>query len=174
MNETAVFGGGCFWCTEALFQRLRGVLSVESGYAGGTTPHPTYPEVCSGKTGHAEVIRIHFHPQEISYADLLRVHFQTHDPTTLNRQGADYGTQYRSIILTCDDRQEETARNIKEEMQALFPRPLVTEIRPLETFYKAEEDHQNYYALHTEQAYCQAVIPPKFRKLEKFFQDRLK
>ena len=171
--EKATFGGGCFWCTEAIFQKLKGVEKVESGYSGGTTVNPTYTEVCSGMTGHAEVVQISFNPQEITYADMLRIHLSTHDPTTLNYQGADHGTQYRSIILTHSEEQEKTAEMIIEEMTPSFTDEIVTEITSFETFYRAEEEHQNYYKDNPDQGYCAAVINPKLAKFKKLFSNYL-
>lgn len=172
--ETATFGGGCFWCTEAVFQQLKGVQKVTSGYSGGKRPDPTYEQVCSGATGHAEVVQITFDPNEISYADLLRIHLSTHDPTTLNRQGADHGTQYRSIILTHNSDQEATAQQILAEMQPDFQDEIVTQIEPLDVFYPAEEYHQNYFNNNPAQPYCAAVINPKLQKFRKLFSKKLK
>ncbi|HEU6448661.1 MAG TPA: peptide-methionine (S)-S-oxide reductase MsrA [Verrucomicrobiae bacterium] len=166
-TEIAVFGGGCFWCMEAVFERLPGVKSVTSGYAGGHTENPTYKQVCSGETGHAEVTRIEFDPAKISYAQLLEVFWQAHDPTTLNRQGADEGTQYRSIILYCNDQQKAEAEKSKAEAQKNFHHPIVTEIVPLKKFYPAEDYHQQYYDENSQAPYCQVVIAPKLHKLEK-------
>jgi len=174
--ERAVFGGGCFWCVEAIFSRLRGVESVVSGYAGGLTVDPTYGEVSSGKTGHAEVTEIHFDPTVIPYEILLKVFFAMHDPTTPNRQGADIGTQYRSIIFTITEAQRETAERVLTSIESehIFDRPIVTEIRPLDVFYQAEVSHQEYYQRHPEQAYCQVVIAPKLTRLRASFQELLK
>jgi peptide-methionine (S)-S-oxide reductase len=163
--ETATFGGGCFWCGEAVFQRIPGVKSVVSGFAGGTTPHPSYEQVCTGKTGHAEVIQIKFDPAVISYEKILEVFFEEHDPTTLNRQGADVGTQYRSIILYTGDEQKKIAEQARREAAKQRRQPIVTEIVPLTTFYPAEDYHQNYYNLNKTEGYCQFVIRPKLRKL---------
>ncbi len=173
-TEIAVFGGGCFWCTEAIYQELEGVLEVWPGYAGGTTPNPTYEAVCSGKTGHAEAIKIEFDPEKISYKTLLTVFFGTHDPTTLNRQGNDTGTQYRSIILTTSPEQKTAAEAFIKEAQADLQDPIVTEIKPLETFYEAEDYHKNYYARNVLQPYCQFVINPKLAKLKEKFRELLK
>jgi len=164
--ETATLGGGCFWCTEALFQMLPGVKSVASGYAGGTTESPTYKEVCTGRTGHAEVIQIEFDPAVVSYDKILQTFWDAHDPTTLNRQGADHGTQYRSIILYNSDTQKRAAEKSKAEAQKHFDRPIVTEIVPLKHFYKAEGYHQDYYRSNPDQPYCRAVILPKVEKFE--------
>lgn len=175
MNQkTAVFGGGCFWCTEAIYRELKGVLNVQSGYAGGTTPNPTYEQVCTGKTGHAEVIQIDYDEDTISFETLLIVFFGTHDPTTLNRQGADTGTQYRSIILTNSDEQSERAQNFIQKAQADIDAPIVTEVKPLQKFYPAEEDHQNFYANNILQPYCQFVINPKLSKLREKFSALLR
>lgn len=173
-TEIAVFGGGCFWCTEAIYQELEGVVEVWPGYAGGTTPNPTYEAVCSGRTGHAEAIKIEFDPIKISYQKLLAVFFGTHDPTTLNRQGNDVGTQYRSIILTTSPGQKVAAEAYIKEAQKDVGDPIVTEIKPLETFYEAEDYHKNYYARNVLQPYCQFVINPKLSKLKEKFRELLK
>src|SRR5271167_4892189 len=165
-TEIADLGGGCFWCMEAVFDRLPGVISVTSGYAGGTTENPTYREVCSETTGHAEVTEIAFDPAKISYEMLLEVFWQAHDPTTLNRQGADEGTSYRSIILYRDKKQELLAEKSKLAAQENFKHPIVTEIVPLKKFYKAEDYHQEYYDNNSNAPYCQVVIAPKLEKLE--------
>ncbi len=169
-NEIAVFGNGCFWCTEAIFARLKGVSSVQSGYAGGHTKNPSYYDVSEGDTGHAEVLQITFNPKEITYNQLLDVFFHTHNPTTLNRQGADVGTQYRSIILYNSEKQKKEAEGMKEKLQPEYDNSIVTEIVPLETFYEAEPYHQDYYQKNSFQPYCQLVIAPKVSK----FQDRYK
>src|SRR5450755_4003115 len=166
-TETADLGGGCFWCMEAVFERLPGVISVTSGFAGGTTENPTYQEVCTETTGHAEVTEIEFDPAKISYQKLLEVFWQAHDPTTLNRQGADEGTSYRSIILYRDEKQKLLAEKSKLEAQKDHRNPIVTEIVPLKKFYKAEDYHQQYYDNHSDAGYCQVVIAPKLEKLEK-------
>ena len=166
-TDTAVFGGGCFWCLDAQFKLVDGVKSVLSGYAGGTTPNPTYEQVCSETTGHAEVIKVEFDPTKISYEDLLKKFFHAHDPTTLNRQGPDVGTSYRSIILYRDENQESIAKKVKAEAQKEWPDPIVTEITPLKAFYKAEDYHQDYFAKNPTQGYCRLVIAPKVRKFEK-------
>jgi peptide-methionine (S)-S-oxide reductase len=166
-TEIADLGGGCFWCMEAVYDRLPGVVSVTSGFAGGTTENPTYEEVCSETTGHAEVVEIVFDPAKISYAKLLEVFWQAHDPTTLNRQGADEGTSYRSIILYRDEKQKLIAEKSKLEAQKTYSRPIVTEVAPLKKFYKAEGYHQQYYDNNSSQGYCQVVIAPKLKKLEK-------
>jgi peptide-methionine (S)-S-oxide reductase len=165
-TEIADLGGGCFWCMEAVFERLPGVVSVTSGFAGGTTQNPTYREVCSETTGHAEVVEIAFDPAKITYAKLLDVFWQAHDPTTLNRQGADEGTSYRSIILYRDEKQKLIAEKSKLEAQKEFSSPIVTEIVPLKKFYKAEGYHQQYFDNNSSQGYCQVVIAPKLKKLE--------
>jgi peptide methionine sulfoxide reductase msrA/msrB len=172
--ETATFGGGCFWCTEAVFLRLKGVQKVESGYSGGHIDNPTYREICSGLTGHAEVIKITFDPNTISYEELLLVFMTTHDPTTLNQQGADRGTQYRSSIMYHDDLQLKTATALINELQSHYNNAIVTEIVPATVFFKAEDYHQNYYNLHQGEGYCQAVIRPKLVKLEKLYVEKLK
>jgi len=166
-TELATLGGGCFWCTEAVFQRLPGVKSVVSGYAGGTKENPTYEEVCTGTTGHAEVIQIEFDPQKISYEKLIGYFWDAHDPTTLNRQGADTGTQYRSIILFSSPAQKEAAERSKAEAQNRFHSPIVTQIVPLKKFYTAERYHQDYYHNNSDKGYSRAVIQPKVEKIEK-------
>jgi peptide-methionine (S)-S-oxide reductase len=165
-TEIADLGGGCFWCMEAVFERLPGVVSVKSGFAGGTTENPSYHDVCTETTGHAEVTQIEFDPAKISYAKLLEVFWQAHDPTTLNRQGADEGTSYRSIILYRDEKQKLIAEKSKLEAQANFRNPIVTEIVPLKKFYLAEDYHQEYFDNNSGQAYCQVVIAPKLHRLE--------
>ena len=166
-TEIATLGGGCFWCTEAVFQMLPGVKSVTSGYAGGTKENPTYQEVCVGDTGHAEVIQIEYDPKVISYEKLLETFWEAHDPTTLNRQGADTGTQYRSIILCSSEAQKAAAERSKAEAQKHLSKPLVTEIVLLKKFYKGEDYHQGYYRSNPDQPYCRAVIRPKVEKFEK-------
>ena len=165
--EIADLGGGCFWCMEAVFERLPGVISVTSGFAGGSTPNPTYEQVCTETTGHAEVTQIEFDPAKISYAKLLDVFWQAHDPTTLNRQGADMGTSYRSIILYRNEAQKLMAEKSKADAQKNFKHPIVTQIVPLTTFYKAENYHQQYFDNNSSAPYCQMVIVPKLNKLEK-------
>ncbi len=171
----ATLGGGCFWCVEAILKRLKGVEGFEPGYAGGPDKEPTYKEVCSGTTGHAEVVRVRFDPDVLSYADLLRVFFHTHDPTTLNRQGADIGTQYRSVIYGHDETQLATAEEIKQEVDASggLGDPVVTEIAPLTTYFVAENYHHDYFDQNRNQPYCRAVIDPKVQKLMKNFGDKL-
>jgi len=173
-KETAVFGGGCFWCTEAVFKELKGVLVVESGYAGGETDAPTYGKVSTGKTGHAEVIKIDFDPSVISYRDLLTVFFATHDPTTPNRQGADVGSQYRSIILYSSPEEKQEAEDFIKELADPKSAPLVTEVRPLGKFFPAEEYHRDYYENHKREPYCEVVISPKIEKLKERFAELLK
>ena len=175
-SAVAVFGGGCFWCTEAVFDELRGVKSVVSGYAGGSTKNPTYEEVCGGGTGHAEVIKIDFDPTEIAFKDLLTVFFATHDPTTLNRQGNDVGTQYRSAIFYANEEQKREAEAFIRELNdsKVFGNPVVTTLEPLGEFYEAEDYHQKYYANNPYQPYCQYMIPPKLNKLHKQFSALLK
>ncbi len=163
--ETATFGGGCFWCVEAVFETVEGVLDVVSGYAGGKRRNPTYEEVCAGTTGHAEVVRITFDPGVVSYERLLEVFWEAHDPTTSNRQGADVGTQYRSIILTSDDGQRATAERSRAAAAQRIGRPVVTEIVPLTAFHPAEEEHQDYFRRNPQAGYCVYVIAPKLKKL---------
>lgn len=172
----ATFGGGCFWCLEAVFEQVRGVEKVVSGYTGGNTPQPNYKEVCGGRTGHAEVVQLTYDPAVVSYRDLLQVFFSIHDPTTLNRQGADVGTQYRSAIFYHDAEQERTAREMIEELNkaGLFGKPIVTEIVPLTTFYAAEDYHQGYFRTNPGQGYCVAVVAPKVAKFRKQHLERLK
>ncbi len=175
-TEIATFGGGCFWCTEAIFKSLKGVKTVESGYSGGQTKNPTYKEVCTGETGHAEVIQITFNPEVISFRELLEVFWETHDPTTLNRQGADIGTQYRSAIFYHTPEQKETAEKYKAELnnKNVFGKPVATQITAFDKFYKAENYHQNYFDNNRTQGYCQFVIVPKIEKFRKIFKDKLK
>jgi peptide-methionine (S)-S-oxide reductase len=165
-TATAVFGGGCFWCMEAVFQNLPGITKITSGFAGGTTANPTYDQVCTGRTGHAEVLQISYDPTKVTYNQLLDLFWRAHDPTTLNRQGADSGTQYRSIILTATPEQDAEAEASKKKAAAQFPDPIVTEIKPLTAFYPAENYHQNYYNENKDKnPYCQIVIAPKLKKL---------
>ncbi|MFO7585865.1 MAG: peptide-methionine (S)-S-oxide reductase MsrA [Anaerolineales bacterium] len=175
-TQTTTLAGGCFWCLEAVFDDLQGVLSVESGYSGGQTPNPTYQDVCNGTTGHAEVVRIKFDPALLPFNDLLRVFFSIHDPTSLNRQGADVGTQYRSAIYYHDESQKQAAEEIIAELQAaqLWPNPIVTEVSPLTNYYPAEDYHQEYFANNPNQPYCAAVVAPKVAKFRKQFLERLK
>jgi len=174
--EIATFGGGCFWCTEAIYERVKGVHTVVSGYAGGTVKNPTYKEVCEGTTGHAEVIQIGYDPKVVSYDELLEIFFKTHDPTTLNRQGADVGTQYRSVIFYQNEEQKKKAEFYKNELNksGAWDNPIVTEISPLTNFYPAEDYHQDYYENNPNQGYCSFVIGPKVEKFEKVFKNRLK
>ena len=174
--ETAIFAGGCFWCTEAFFTDLKGVDKVVSGYIGGTTKNPTYKEVCSGTTGHAEAIKIMYNPDEIAYEDLLEIFFATHDPTTLNRQGADIGTQYRSEVFYTTSEQKTKAENFIKllEDQKILDKKIVTKVSEATEFYPAEDYHQDYYALNPNQPYCKAVIEPKLSKLKKNYKSKLK
>jgi peptide-methionine (S)-S-oxide reductase len=174
--DTATFGAGCFWCVEAVFQNLKGVQSIISGYSGGSVPNPTYKQVCDGTTGHAEACQIMYDPKEISYTELLEVFWKTHDPTTLNQQGNDVGTQYRSAIFYHNEEQRKLAEHYKKELDAsgAFDAPIVTEIVPYKNFYKAEAYHQNYYNDNTMQPYCMFVIRPKVEKFKKVFKDKLK
>ncbi len=170
----ATLGGGCFWCTEAVLQEVRGIQKVVSGYTGGNAPgRPTYREVCSGLTGHAEVVQVTFDPDTISYRDLLLIFMTTHDPTTLNRQGADVGTQYRSVIYYHDEEQKRIAEEVIDELADSFNAPIVTEVSPIGTFYEAEDYHQNYYRNNPGQGYCSYVITPKISKLRKLHADKL-
>lgn len=174
--EVATFGGGCFWCTEAMFHELDGVIKVESGYAGGNVPNPTYKQVCTGTTGHAEVIQITFDPEKISFDEILLVHFTTHDPTTLNRQGNDAGTQYRSVVFYHDETQKISAQKaVKEVAPAIWNnKPITTEVVAFDTFYKAEDYHQDYLENNPNQPYCVYVVNPKVEKFRKLFKDKLK
>jgi peptide-methionine (S)-S-oxide reductase len=174
--QTATLAGGCFWCLEAVYDEIKGVHSVESGYTGGHMDNPTYREVCNGNTGHAEVVQVHFDPGIVSYRDLLNVFFAIHDPTTLNRQGADIGTQYRSAIFYHDDEQKKVAEELIRDLnsQKIWDRPIVTEVAKLDKFYMAEDYHQEYFARNPYQPYCQAVVAPKVSKFRKHFLDMLK
>ncbi len=174
--DTATFGGGCFWCVEAVYQQLNGVISVASGYAGGQRANPTYEQVCSGASGHAEVIQIVYDTTKISFDELLQVFWTVHDPTTLNRQGADVGTQYRSVVFYHSEHQKETTQSYIEKLnkEHAFANPVVTEVSPITTFYKAEDYHQNYYNDNQNQPYCSFVIQPKMEKFKKVFGDKLK
>lgn len=172
--QITTIGGGCFWCTEAIFLEVKGIEKVVSGYSGGNAPgKPTYREVCSGLTGHAEVIQITFDADVISFVDILVIFMTTHDPTQLNRQGADVGTQYRSVIYYCNDEQKKTAEKVVKQMSSYFDKKIVTEISPLDIFYEAEDYHQDYYRNNTEQGYCSFVITPKIMKLRKLHADKL-
>jgi len=174
--EVATLAGGCFWCTEAMFDQLKGIIEVESGYSGGKIANPSYEDVCTGETGHAESIQITFDPTVVSYADLLRIFLTTHDPTTLNRQGADVGTQYRSAIFYHNPEQQRIAREVIKEFEQskIWKKPIVTEVLPYKKFYKAEDYHQEYYAKNSRQPYCRVVIEPKIAKLREHYRDRLK
>jgi len=175
-TEIATLGGGCFWCLEAVYEQLNGVLSVESGYAGGHVSNPSYYDVCEGTTGHAEVVQITFDPSKVAFRELLEVFFVIHDPTTLNRQGADVGTQYRSVIFYHSPEQREIARQVIAELEGnkVWDDPIVTEVTPFEAFYKAEDYHQGYYRNNPLQGYCRVVIAPKVAKFRKLFVDKLK
>ncbi|MCF8328204.1 MAG: peptide-methionine (S)-S-oxide reductase MsrA [Bacteroidales bacterium] len=174
--EKATFGAGCFWCVETIFKHVKGVDSVTSGYSGGDIKNPSYQQVASGQTNHAEAIQIHFDPQVISYQELLEIFYKTHDPTQLNRQGADVGPQYRSVIFYHDDKQKETATTIKNKLDkaGIWDKPIVTAIEPYKNFYPAEDYHQDYYAKNKNQGYCQIVITPKLEKFKEVFSDKMK
>jgi peptide-methionine (S)-S-oxide reductase len=174
--QTATLAGGCFWCLEAVYDEIKGVHSVESGYAGGSMDNPTYRAVCNGDTGHAEVVQVHFDPNVVSYRDLLNVFFAIHDPTTMNRQGADVGTQYRSAIFYHDDEQKKVAEELIKDLNAqqIWDRPIVTEVTKLDKFYMAEDYHQEYFARNPYQPYCMAVVAPKVSKFRKHFLEMLK
>jgi peptide-methionine (S)-S-oxide reductase len=175
-REVATLGGGCFWCTEAIFDQLKGVEKVESGYSGGKVPNPSYEDVCTGSTGHAESIQITFNPKQISFKDILQIFFTTHDPTTLNRQGADVGTQYRSAIFYHNPEQEAVAKEVIKETSTakIWKKPIVTEVAPFKAFYKAEDYHQEYFKNNSRQPYCQVVIAPKIVKLREHYREKLK
>lgn len=173
-RATATIGGGCFWCLEAIFSDLQGVLKVIPGYSGGHVPNPTYQQVCNTDTGHAEVVKIEYDPKVISYEELLEIFFSTHDPTTLNRQGADEGIQYRSVIFYHNENQQDLAVQVMNRMAKLWKDPIVTEISPLGEFYEAEQYHRNYFRLNPQQAYCQMVITPKVAKFRSQFTDKLR
>ena len=173
-TESAILGGGCFWCTEAVYLEVKGISSVESGYMGGQAEHPSYEQVCSGDTGHAEVVKLTYDPAVISYRDLLEIFFTIHDPTTLNRQGNDVGTQYRSVIFHQSPQQEATARQVIAEMAHVWDAPIVTELAPAQTFYKAEDYHQDYFRQHPLQGYCAFVVAPKVAKFKKTYSNRLR
>ena len=173
IEHIATLGGGCFWCTEAVFQQIRGILKVESGYSGGQVHQPTYEQICTGKTGHAEVVRLAFDPALISYDEILEIFFTIHDPTTLNRQGADSGTQYRSVIFYHDEAQKIAAQDAIKTMAAIWDDPIVTELSPAPQFYIAEDYHQNYFRQHPEQGYCSFVVAPKVAKARKVFASRM-
>ena len=173
-NEIATLAGGCFWCLEAVYDDLQGVVSVESGYSGGSAPNPSYQAVCTGATGHAEVVQVTFDPEMISFEELLHVFFAVHDPTTLNRQGADIGTQYRSAIFYHSEAQKETAKRVIAEVASQWTNPIVTEVAAFEKFYVAEDYHQEYFANNPNQPYCAAVVAPKVQKFRKKFEFKLK
>ncbi len=175
-RQVATLGGGCFWCTEAIFTELKGVEKVESGYSGGTVANPSYELVCTGTTGHAETVQITFDPKVISFRDLLRIFFTVHDPTTLNRQGADVGTQYRSVIFYHDEEQKKVAEDVMKEVtaQKIWDAPLVTELAPAKPFFKAEDYHQEYFANNPNQGYCRIVIAPKVAKFREHYREQLK
>jgi len=174
-QETAILGAGCFWCVEAIFQKLKGVISVEPGYAGGSVANPSYEAVCTGKTGHAEVAKIIFNPKIISYEQLLKVFWEIHDPTTVNRQGNDVGEQYRSVIFYTTSEQKKIAEKVKSELDksGYYEKPIVTQIEPLIHFYEAEDYHKNYYENNKDKPYCRFVISPKVKKFEKLFSDKI-
>lgn len=175
-TDTATFGAGCFWCVEAVFQQVKGVISVASGYSGGMVKNPSYREVCNGTTGHAEVCQIVYDPRQVSFDELLEVFWGTHDPTTLNRQGNDAGTQYRSVVFYHNDNQKQIAEQYKKQLNEskTWPNPVVTEISPFSVFYKAEDYHQNYFNQNGDEPYCQYVVRPKVEKFKKHFQDKMK
>lgn len=173
-TETATLGGGCFWCTEAVYQDLNGVLRVESGYSGGHAANPSYEQVCEGNTGHAEVIKVTFDPEVVSYREILEIFFTIHDPTTPNRQGNDVGTQYRSVIFYHSPQQKEIAKQVIAEMANVWDAPIVTELSPEAPYYKAEDYHQNYFRQHPLQGYCAFVVAPKVAKFRKTYADRVK
>nr|WP_329604204.1 peptide-methionine (S)-S-oxide reductase MsrA [Undibacterium nitidum] len=170
--QTATLGGGCFWCTEAVFQQIRGVQKVESGYSGGQVHQPSYEQICTGRTGHAEVVRLQFDPAVISYEDILEIFFTIHDPTSLNRQGADTGTQYRSVIYFHDEQQKQIAQKVMQRAAAIWDDPIVTELSPAPMFYVAEAYHQNYFRQNPQQGYCAFVVAPKVAKARKAFADK--
>lgn len=170
--QTATLGGGCFWCTEAVFQQIRGVQRVESGYSGGQVHQPSYEQICTGRTGHAEVVRLQFDPAVVSYEDILEIFFTIHDPTTLNRQGADTGTQYRSVIYFHDEQQKQIAQKVIQRAAAIWDDPIVTELSPAPMFYVAEAYHQNYFRQNPQQGYCAFVVAPKVAKARKAFADK--
>jgi len=173
MSEQATVAGGCFWCIEAAFKRVRGIESAVSGYCGGNTADPTYEEVCSGTTGHAEAVQLTYDPEVISYEEILEVFFEIHDPTTKDREGPDVGSQYRSGVYYHDDEQRDAVESYIDELEAAAEGPIVTEVAPLETFYRAEEKHQDYFEKNPDQPYCQMQIPPKLKKIEEKHRDKL-
>lgn len=170
-KQSIVIGGGCFWCTESVFQEVEGVISIRSGYSGGSVEDPSYRQVCSGSTGHAEVVEITYDADEVSLKNLLLIHFVTHNPTTLNRQGADAGTQYRSVVFFTNDEERATAQQVIDEVQEAYSDKIVTTLEPLDIFYVAEDSHQNYYRNNPDAGYCQAVIEPKLAKFRKVYQE---
>jgi peptide-methionine (S)-S-oxide reductase len=172
--EIATLGGGCFWCTEAVFQQLKGIKAVESGYTGGHIENPEYEQICEGTTGHAEVVRLTFDPEVVSFREILEVFFTIHDPTTLNRQGNDVGTQYRSVIYFHSPEQKDTAKHVIAEMANVWDAPIVTELSPAETYYKAENYHQNYFRMNPMQGYCAFIVAPKVSKVRKTFSDKIR
>jgi peptide-methionine (S)-S-oxide reductase len=172
--ETITLGGGCFWCTEAVYQQIRGVELVESGYMGGKLPNPSYEQICTGSTGHAEIVKVTFDADVISLREILEIFFTVHDPTTLNRQGNDTGTQYRSVIFYQSPEQQDTARHVIAEMANVWDAPIVTELSPAETFYKAEDYHQDYFNQHPMQGYCAFIVAPKVAKVRSTFSSRIK
>lgn len=171
--QTAILGGGCFWCTEAVYQQIKGVASVESGYTGGKIPNPTYEQICTGRTGHAEVVKLDFDTDIVSYREILEIFFTVHDPTTLNRQGNDSGTQYRSVIYYLTPEQQQTAQQVIASMASVWDAPIVTELSPPETYYKAEAYHQNYFNQHPLQGYCAFVVAPKVAKVRASFASKI-
>jgi peptide-methionine (S)-S-oxide reductase len=173
-SQLATFGGGCFWCIEAVIQRLKGIEQIVSGYTDGHIKNPAYREVCSGRTGHAEVVQVTFDSDVISYEDLLTIFMTSHDPTTLNAQGADHGTQYRSIVLYHSEEQKAIAEKVFQKVQEVYANPIVTQLKSFDVFYVAEENHQNYYNDNQEAGYCRAVIDPKIAKLRNYYADKLK
>jgi len=173
-NEIATLGGGCFWCLEAVYQQVKGVLQVESGYSGGHVANPTYAQVCEGSTGHAEVVRLTFDNTIVSYREILEIFFTIHDPTTLNRQGNDCGTQYRSVIYTHSAQQKDTAQHVIKEMANVWDAPIVTELSPEQPYYNAEDSHQDYFQQHPNQAYCVCVVAPKLDKFRQIFASKSK
>jgi len=174
--KKATLGGGCFWCTEAVYKELKGVVDVVPGYSGGSIKNPAYREVCTGRTGHAEVVQISYNPEVVSYKEILEVFFMTHDPTTLNRQGNDVGTQYRSAVFYHDEYQKETAEEVIRyfEKENIYNQPIVTEVAPFETFYKAEDYHKDYFERNEDQPYCQFIVAPKVAKFKKIFKNKMK
>jgi peptide-methionine (S)-S-oxide reductase len=172
-TETATLGGGCFWCLEAVYQELKGVQKMESGYTGGHVPNPTYEQVCEGTTGHVEVVKVTFNPDVVTYREILEIFFTIHDPTTPNRQGNDIGTQYRSAIYYHSPEQQDTAKHVMAEMANVWDAPIVTELSPAEAYYKAEDYHQNYFRQHPLQGYCAFVVAPKVAKFRKMFAEKI-